>query len=862
MKKFTITLTVIISSLMAFAQPGTAWDSLEYSGFGNSAQDIEAMATYQGTLYCAAYGSINNGGIYSSPTARFGSYVRDTGFDAVRDAADYGVMCLHSSSNGLFAGSENYSVGGQLYMFNGTTWTVVAPPVFSQPLYDYPQISGISAFNTGGVDSLYVFWMSNTNGLEIWKTALSNPGAGWTLALNMGGSPGLIVDDIRTFQGKLHVLFTDASLYSTADGITWTADNNVATGFGDAANIVKSIEVFNGDMYALCNNGTTGAQLWKSSDMLTWTPVMQDGFTNGTSLTSCADLHAAYGKLWINMLANFYAVYNSVKPQGSNVSVLGGGYGPLIYSTSDGSSFVRESEPSFGNVNNYWDWFLYSFSNKVLAAGYNNYKGASIYSKCLPPVASFTALQDTSCVFQYAFFNSTSTNADSLAWHLNATYYLSGPGFAVNYAATGVNTAMLIAHNASCVDTAYMNIEVYPPFVFDSIVPPGTPTVCENLTHNATVYFSGPPGPYAATWVSPFDTVTGLNADLPVPASVDYTVTVTNPFGCTAVANYYLFAGPSVNLGGTVTYSGGPVNGANVFAIKVGATSSQYDTVATVLTNASGVYSFTSLNAGNYIVRVEPDTSIYSNTFNTYYGDVYLWDSATVYAHYCDSNITQANVQLIELIPVTGPASITGVVYEGVGFGQKVIVGPGNPSPYTNVIPGVPVKVGKNPGGSIVASGVTDINGRYTFTDLPYDDYRIYTDIPGYPMDSSYTITLSAPNDSLVDLDYFVDSNSVYIDLTAAIHTTDQPTVMTLNLFPNPAKGFVNVMVRSDAAESFVAKITDLTGRTVSVLNYGTLPSGMNKISIDLSNGIVPGIYFIELKSGKQSYSGKLVIKE
>jgi hypothetical protein len=188
--------------------------------------------------------------------------------------------------------------------------------------------------------------------------------------------------------------------------------------------------------------------------------------------------------------------------------------------------------------------------------------------------------------------------------------------------------------------------------------------------------------------------------------------------------------------------------------------------------------------------------------------------------------------------------SIFLAIYEGAGFGNKII--PGTPEIYTNVIPGVPVKVGRNPSGTIVASTTTDSTGTYYFSNLPADNYTIYTDIPGYPMDSSYHVTVTS-NDSISNLDYVVDSNSVHLVIDVGFSETKAQTPV-YTVYPNPTKGNINIHFVNGAVDE-VVRIYDLSGRVMYTSKFHSKYSN-SVYTFDISeSGISTGVYLLELQN-------------
>jgi Leucine-rich repeat (LRR) protein/PKD repeat protein len=338
-----------------------------------------------------------------------------------------------------------------------------------------------------------------------------------------------------------------------------------------------------------------------------------------------------------------------------------------------------------------------------------------------------------------------------------------------------------------------------------------------------------------------------------IPGIYTVELIASNGYGSDTAAGI-ITANNFTDIIGTLSYSSGIVAGASVFLIAQGISSTLYDTVATVNADGAGLYTFTAQSPGNYYVRAEAGVS-FPLLINTYFGEAYLWDSASVISHGCVSADT-ADIAMVELPPsLSGPCSLSGYVYEAAGFGQKQIAG-SNPVIMVNVIPGVPVKVGRNPSGTIVASGTTDSSGYFSFSNLPYDTYTIYTDIPGYPMDSTYTLSFTSGNETVTNLDYFVDSNSVYIDATLAVKNSfDQCSAFSV--FPNPTSGSIYVRfsgpgLQSGNIHSETIRLYDLSGRMI-YSNRDYLP-GNTIFHLDLNElGISQGTYLLDIQqAGKK----------
>jgi hypothetical protein len=75
-----------------------------------------------------------------------------------------------------------------------------------------------------------------------------------------------------------------AQVYRTSDGVTWSTASEPGFGvYTDTISAVLDLAVFDGQLYAGAGWGNIQGQLWRTADGTTWEPVTTDGFGNGSS---------------------------------------------------------------------------------------------------------------------------------------------------------------------------------------------------------------------------------------------------------------------------------------------------------------------------------------------------------------------------------------------------------------------------------------------------------------------------------------------------------------------------------------------------------------------------------------------------
>ncbi|PSK94857.1 T9SS type A sorting domain-containing protein [Taibaiella chishuiensis] len=78
-----------------------------------------------------------------------------------------------------------------------------------------------------------------------------------------------------------------------------------------------------------------------------------------------------------------------------------------------------------------------------------------------------------------------------------------------------------------------------------------------------------------------------------------------------------------------------------------------------------------------------------------------------------------------------------------------------------------------------------------------------------------------------------------------AIFDVNAGTKEALSIYPNPTHGSLNFNFNFDKAASATARITDITGRTVLVKDFGKTSVGNHLFTVDVS-ALTKGTYFVE----------------
>jgi subtilisin-like proprotein convertase family protein len=452
----------------------------------------------------------------------------------------------------------------------------------------------------------------------------------------------------------------------------------------------------------------------------------------------------------------------------------------------------------------------------------------------------------------YTVTTSGGSGSSSTVW-TPGTYLDTTTGSTVTTTPSANITYYVSDYVSGCAVTDSISI-ISNPQLFATASLPQTMCFADSVILSATP--SGGTPAYAYNWNDGSVNIPGQNITVSPVTATAYTLTITDSYGCTAYDNTSVTVMPSTDLRGHVSYSGGNVTSGNVVAFKYIPTFMKFDSIQSTSLNAAGDYLFPALNSGNYLIKVFPDTLAYPTLNTTYYGNVFLWDSATVITHGC-SAIDTADVVMVEETGLSGSGIgfLRGRITEDIGFGRM----PGDP------IPGLDVKLGKNPGGAMVTSGTTNSDGYYVFTNVdfnvPGENYVVFVDIPGLGTDSSYTFVVDATTSQYLYLDYVVDSTTIHFVPNAGVGISNPAVAVEnkFNVYPNPFKttSTVEYSLRQDAEVSL--EVYNVLGSKVNTINSGPQSAGNYNYRI---SGLESGVYFVTLTVNGNKTTQRIVVME
>ncbi|MCE3279084.1 MAG: gliding motility-related protein [Bacteroidetes bacterium] len=365
---------------------------------------------------------------------------------------------------------------------------------------------------------------------------------------------------------------------------------------------------------------------------------------------------------------------------------------------------------------------------------------------------------------------------------------------------------------------------------------------CAGVTDTSNFSYSWMP---SGSITNPNSQVTSAVVNVPTT----YTLTVTDTTtGCSSTATQQVnLSTDNMSVIGNVIYAGSPINGyAKLFEYASGVQMPLIDSV----TITNGAYAFSNVSDGNYIVQATADSTVNPLAFPVYYQSEISWDSADVItvSPACNDTVV-ADITIFGHAPLSGNNNIYGTIIEGNGYLHAA----GMPLSGINVFL-------INTGGVPVTYTKSNNTGHYDFRNVPAGCYKIYVDIAGLPMDSTYTFCVTS-NDTVPDLNFIADANSIFI--TNSSVSLDEITNGTaiINVYPNPTQGYTIIEYNLHEEGIVSLELINSLGQQIQMLTNENQLKGNHKVDFNASSyGCSPGIYLIKLQFNEKVITRRLIL--
>lgn len=256
------------------------------------------------------------------------------------------------------------------------------------------------------------------------------------------------------------------------------------------------------------------------------------------------------------------------------------------------------------------------------------------------------------------------------------------------------------------------------------------------------------------------------------------------------------------------------------------------------------LYQFNNKPVGDYRVKAAITNGPSSGTgyVPTYSTSSLSWSTATVINHYGGNS--QGNYIQMQTGTITGGPGFVG---GNVSMGANKGTGSG--------IPGLNVYLIDATTGKLVKFATTDMNGDYSFSNVPTGTYQLQPEMLGFTTTPSTAFQISNTKTKVENM-WFVASNSKKTIKPVPSSVANVADRLSFNIYPNPAKNKTTIQWNSNSTANAAIVITDITGKKV----YSNTVKATHETEIDLSQ-LRKGLYFINISSENNQQTQKLVVE-
>jgi hypothetical protein len=304
------------------------------------------------------------------------------------------------------------------------------------------------------------------------------------------------------------------------------------------------------------------------------------------------------------------------------------------------------------------------------------------------------------------------------------------------------------------------------------------------------------------------------------------------------------------NLSGKVSSShGGSLALSPVYAIAYNSADSTLHTIGKTLTDSSGNYSFSVTDSVVYLVAY-PDSASYPS-------ETVTWrDSSLTFQNASAVKMTAPSYRSVNFRTLRGAnTSGTGFIDGKVSICSLCKKGTGGTPAWGLRLILVDAK------GLSQASTYTDINGNFSFGNLPLQDYSIYVDKPLVENNLAPKISLTATNSNRSGMKFLL--YPTYLELETVTGVNDAPVLENnLNIYPNPFQNSTNISYSLSTTQNVKLEVFDMVGRSIATLANQKQIQGNYTISfnpLDLASSAA-SMYILRMTIGEQVVTKELML--
>lgn len=215
-----------------------------------------------------------------------------------------------------------------------------------------------------------------------------------------------------------------------------------------------------------------------------------------------------------------------------------------------------------------------------------------------------------------------------------------------------------------------------------------------------------------------------------------------------------------------------------------------------------GYYWFYAVPPGKYLAkaRLESSSILYGQFIPTYFRNAYDWNDAEEIVIETADNY-ECN---ITLLPSTGLAVGTGQIKGQISYDTSMVFR--TPIPAGNV-----EIILLNEQGALKTCGLSDNDGYFQFSNIPFGTYQIFPDVAGIPTTPMY-VTISEDVPLANDVNLVIYPGEITFSINENISAFVENAML---LYPNPVTDQARISLQVKKTSGLTVMITDLMGRII-----------------------------------------------
>jgi hypothetical protein len=313
-----------------------------------------------------------------------------------------------------------------------------------------------------------------------------------------------------------------------------------------------------------------------------------------------------------------------------------------------------------------------------------------------------------------------------------------------------------------------------------------------------------------------------------------YAVTVQDPSGCYFQDTATVAWNP-VDITGIVRTSLGTyLQNQKIYLIRHDTTQQALYAIDSTFTDIFGYYQFCNVTDTLVFLKAAPDSLAYPHEMPTYANLTLFWNNAITFYPLVQTPFAHNFATIFGSNP-GGPGFIGGLITQGANKMSAV----GDP------VPGLRIFLRNATTGAMLGYTDTDLNGYFSFPDIPLGDYEIVPDKPLVSTTNVPLVSLTAQVPVQDSLDFQLHRYWLELVNTTVAMPSPLPG-LSFTASPNPFDKSTYISLHLPADADVRLDVYDVVGKCVAHLAAGSLAADQYRYTI--GDDLRAGIYFVRLK--------------